>query len=603
MNEQRALRTVPPASIPNFRALFAEAACADYALPAWPSKTSPSHASLWTGAYGDVNGVAANWQPRLPRGEHAITEGISGYSPAALRAEPIWVTAVRAGRRVFAHHPTQALGPLDDPDALVVNGYDASHGEDLAITPASSPPRPARGWRGLESLGSTVAPKEIAWAAGGDSVFGLLHGKGRYEAVLAARSRDVAKGVRARVVPAERGPVAGRELARHFSAPLALDVPGGRAWLRVRLFALAEDGTDFLIFQPALAVVGSNQPAEALAYGEAIGGWVGNGAQDLLASGGLGPTLAQGGDGEAERRYLESLELVTRQFMRGSEWGWARDPDLMVDYFPLADEVDHMWYGYVAPGLPERNGALARAVAPLRARAWELVDLRLAQLRRLAAQGSRTLLVVSGDHGMRPTWRAFRPNAALRDAGFLVLDDSGRVDPRRTRAYSPDGLYITVNTTDWLGGIVPADSVVAVVEAAERAIRKVRGADGDPVVTETWRVTGDDSLGRGGLVGGQLYYETAAGYVWSRDARGEPAGPARSGADHGFPSVAPDMHTILCAAADSIPPHRIGPARTIDAAPTVSAWLGMPPPRDARGRSLLDRMLDARTRIPDRRAP
>jgi hypothetical protein len=275
----------------------------------------------------------------------------------------------------------------------------------------------------------------------------------------------------------------------------------------------------------------------------------------------------------------------------------------MVDYFPLADEVDHMWYGYVAPDLPERNDALARAVAPLRARAWELVDLRLAQLRRLAAQGSRTLLVVSGDHGMRPTWRAFRPNAALRDAGLLGLDDSGRVDPRRTRAYSPDGLYITVNTTDWLGGIVPADSVAAVVEAAERAIRKVRGADGEPVVTETWRVTGADSLGRGGPVGGQLYYGTAAGYVWSREARGEPAGPARSGADHGFPSVAPDMHTILCAAADSIPAHRIGPARTIDAAPTVSAWLGMPPPRDARGRSLLDRMLDARTRIPDRRAP
>ena len=603
MNEQRALGTVPAASIPVLRALFAQAACADYALPAWPSKTSPSHASLWTGAYGDVNGIAANWQPRLPRREHAITEGISGYSPAALRAEPIWVTAVRAGRRVFAHHPTQALGPLHDPGAVVLNGYDTSHGEDLAITPASAPPRPPQGWRGLNALGSTVAPKEIAWTAGGDSVFALLYGKGRYEAVLAALSRDVARGVTARLAPAERAPVAGRELARHFSEPLALDAAGGRAWLRVRLFALAADGSDFLIFQPALAIVGSNHPAEALAYGEAIGGWVGNGAQDLLADGDLGRTLPDGGDGEAERRYLESLELVTRQFMRGSEWGWGRDPDLMVDYFPLADEVDHMWYGFLAPGLPERDEALARALAPLRARAWELIDQRLAHLSGLAAKGGHTLLLVSGDHGMRPTWRAFRPNAALRDAGLLALDDSARVDPHRTRAYSPDGLYITVNTTDWLDGIVPADSVAAVVEAAERAIRAVRGSDGQPVVTETWRVTGADSLGRGGPAGGQLYYETAAGYVWSRDARGEAAGPARSGADHGFPSTSPDMHTILCAAADSIPPHRIGPARTIDAAPTVSAWLGIPPPHDARGRSLLEQMLDPRTRIPNRRAP
>ena len=238
-------------------------------------------------------------------------------------------------------------------------------------------------------------------------------------------------------------------------------------------------------------------------------------------------------------------------------------------------------------------------MAPLRARAWELIDLRLAHLRRLAAGSDRTLLLVSGDHGMRATWRAFRPNAALYRAGLLALDDSGRVDPRRTRAYSPDGLYISVNTTDWLGGTVPADSVAAVVASAERAIRAVRGADGEPVVTETWRVTGEDSLGRGGPVGGHLYYETAAGYVWSRDAQGEPAGAARTGADHGFPSIAPDMHTVLCAAGDAIPAHRIGPARTIDAAPTVSAWLGMPPPRDARGTSLLNKML-APARTSDR---
>lgn len=587
LNEVRAIGTIPAASIPNLRALFDESACADHAVPAWPSKTSPSHASLWTGAYGDVSGVVANWQPRLPRGEHAITEGMSGYSPAALRAEPIWVTAARAGRRVVAHHPTQALGPLDDPDAIVLNGYDGTHAEDLAITEQSAPPRPAAGWRGLETLGSTVAPLEIAWAAGGDSAFALLYGKGRYEEVRVALSRDAAKGVRARAVPAERGPVAGRPLARHFSEPLGLDVPGGRAWLRIRVFALAPDASSFLIFQPALAVVGSNHPARAVEYGEAIGGWVGNGAQDLLAGGGFGPTLPQGGDGEAERRYLESLELVTRQFMRGSEWGWARDPDLMLDYFPVPDEADHLWYGYVEGAAARRDTALAAAIAPFRARAWELVDLRLAGLHALAARGAGTTLFVSGDHGMRPTWREFRPNTALREAGLLALDDSGRVDASRTRAYSPDGLYITVNTTDWRSGIVPPDSVAAVVAAAERAIRAVRGEDGELVVTGTWRVSGTDSLGRGGPAGGQLYYETGPGYVWKREATGAPAAAARIGADHGFPSISPDMFTVFCAAGDSMVPQRFGPARTIDVAPTVAAWLRMPAPRDARGRDVL----------------
>lgn len=223
----------------------------------------------------------------------------------------------------------------------------------------------------------------------------------------------------------------------------------------------------------------------------------------------------------------------------------------------------------------------------MRERAWRLADRRLSALERFVEGDSGAALFVTGDHGMRPTWRAFRPNVALARAGLLALDDSGRVDIARTRAYSPDGLYIMVNTTDWRGGIVSPDSVEAVVAAAEAAILAVRGEEGAPVVTRTWRVLGSDSLGRGGPVGGQLYYETAPGYVWRRDLTGVAAGPARIGADHGYPSISPDMYTVLCASGPAISPGRIGPARTIDAAPTVSAWLGIAAPRDSRGRSLL----------------
>jgi len=278
--------------------------------------------------------------------------------------------------------------------------------------------------------------------------------------------------------------------------------------------------------------------------------------------------------------------------MGGASLSWARNPDLMLDYFPMADEADHMWFGYVAPESPEYRAELASAIQAVRVRAWELVDRRLAGLRRLVDSDSGSVLLVSGDHGMRPTWRTFRPNVALAAAGLLTADDSGRVDPRRTRAYSPDGLYIMVNTTDWKDGIVPRDSVDVVIAAAERAIRAVRGADGAPAVTRTWRVRGTDSLGRGGPVGGELYYETRDGHAWTRALNGPAAGPGRIGADHGFPSVSPDMTTVLCAAGAAIPSRRIGPVRTIDAAPTVSDWLHIPAPRDARGRSLLGRLIE-----------
>lgn len=609
LSERRALETLPPEAIPALRALFRDGACAEYAVPAWPSKTASSHASLWTGAYGDVNGISANWQPPLPRDRHRITEGISGYGAAALRAEPIWVTAALAGRRVVGHHPTQAPGvpgyvaensrgagdahddaraaaerALRDPGAIVLNGYNRLHGRDLAITERTSPPRPAIGWRSLDRLGAMISPKEIAWTVGSDSMFALIFGRATYTSVFLSPDRDAAHGVVAHLAPLERGSPRAHPLARHFSEALPRDVDGGRIHLRIRVFALAPDASRFLIFQPAPSVVESNHAAEGRAYADAIGGWVGNGAQDLLLDGAFGPTLQEGGDGTAELRYLESLELVTRQFMRGSEWAWAKRPDLMLDYFPLADEVDHMWYGLTARESPAYRESLAAAIGAIRARAWELVDLRLAGLRRLVASDSTAALFVSGDHGMRPTWRIFRPNVALARAGLVATDDSGRVIASRTSAYAPDGLYVSVNTVDWLDGVVPPDSVAGVLSRADSALRAVVGADGRPVVTRTWLVPAPDSLGRGGLAGGQLYYETAPGYVWSRAMAGAAVDAARASADHGFPSISPDMYTAFCALAPRLSSRRLPPVRTIDVAPTVSAWLAIPAPRHARGR-------------------
>ena len=64
----------------------------------------------------------------------------------------------------------------------------------------------------------------------------------------------------------------------------------------------------------------------------------------------------------------------------------------------------------------------------------------------------------------------------------------------------------------------------------------------------------------------------------------------RPGGAHGYPSVRRDMQTVLCAAGPAFAPRRLPTARTIDVAPTVAEWLGMPAPANAVGRSLLDAM-------------
>ncbi|HEY8468186.1 MAG TPA: alkaline phosphatase family protein, partial [Longimicrobiales bacterium] len=54
LNEARVRESLPRDAVPNFLALFEGGACVAHAVSAFPSVTAPSHAVLWTGAYGDV---------------------------------------------------------------------------------------------------------------------------------------------------------------------------------------------------------------------------------------------------------------------------------------------------------------------------------------------------------------------------------------------------------------------------------------------------------------------------------------------------------------------------------------------------------------------
>lgn len=613
LNERRALETIPAAAIPALRGLFDNGACAASARPAFPSVTAPGHAALWTGTYGNVNGIAANSMPRLPRRNHALTSQVSGYFVDNLRAEPIWITAARRGLRATGHHGTQAPGApgypsVDGDDAamiakraeatqvlgqrhvFVMNGYNVMLAPTLVLTEADAVPGPARGWANLDRLASPVPPLEIAWLAGSDSLFALLHGGARYDRVLLSTHRDVGRGTVAHAAPDDTTAFApGRTLARHFADAVFLETADGVAPLTGRLFEISPDGQRFLLLVPEMRVVQGNHADEVTAYQRAIGGWFGNGALSAYRAGRLGATIARGGDGRAEIRYVESLELLARQFMRGGAWMWnTRHPQLHLDYLPLIDEVDHEWFGIVDTTTARYNAALAARVQPYRVRAWQLADQVLASLQSLVAGDRNASLVVSGDHGMRSYWMGFRPNVVLKDAGLLVLDSAGRVDLSRTRAYSPSGYYIMLNRVAWQQGIVSPADERATLDAVERAMLAARSPDGAPLVVQTWRAdaAGADTLGIGGPTGGDLYYDVAPGYFWNAGVSGAVTSPLPGPiAGHGFPSPSPEMHTVLCLWGDAVAARRIGPTRNADAALVVADWLGMPHPPQATGTS------------------
>jgi hypothetical protein len=638
LSERTIRETLDATAAPTLHGMFDGAACALGVRPAMPSVTAAGHAAIWTGAFGDVSGISANNQPRLPYDSHDLLDLESGFSAGASRAEPIWISAGLAGLRVAGHHVTQApqepgYRPLragsdephldvlrararainSSPQLAIVNGYDVSVAPHRALTETTHPLRPARGWTGVEWLPPSPPPLEMAFAIGEDSVFALVYGDSdarppRYtRMVVTVGRRDGSRALLQEVVGRPNAPVRAVELrptpadtawprrdalARHFSLPLVARHEGSEYPVSFRLFALAGDGSTYLLYHPSVQAIAGNRSGLGRDYllGTS-GGWIDNAATTLYGNGSFGQRYDQGGDGTAEARWLETAQLMTRQSIAGSEWMWRNHtPDLQVDYFALGDNTDHRFFGWIDRASPSWNDAHSPRFQEVRRRAWALVDMRVAALADLAASRGGALFV-TGDHGMRAVWRAFRPNALLRDAGLLAADTAGRIDLSASRAVSPNGYWIAVNRASRRGGIVAESDVPAVIAAAERALRDARGPDGQPIITRIFRASEHDTLGIGGPVGGDIYFETAPGYSWSSSARGTPSGNATPFAGHGYPSVASDMQTAFCAISPTIAARRIGPMRLIDVAPTVSEWLGIAPPATSQGRSVLGPLL------------
>ena len=648
LNEAAIRAWMTPEEVPALFRLLDQGVCAAHAESHFPSVTAASHAVIWTGAAGDVHGVTANSLPRLPRDAHTVLETTNGFHYSTLSAEPIWITAGKAGVPVAGHHVTQGPGVpgypavagertavqqarraesariLERTDVNVLNGYNrivegqrVVTGADVTwVEPAEAP------WANLEGLGSVLPPLPFYRdlpeggrlhgvmvalpAEGSDAVAdagagtdaesaaatgeaGAAAEPATYNAMLLGMQRDADRAVMARAVPVESTPP-GRErpLARHFADALEVEVEGGRIHVQPRLFEVSPDGRDFLLYQPPLQVVEGNREDLTLAYDREGGGWTGNAGNAVYLRGGFGPRLTEGGDGTAEARFLETAEHLLLRFSQGSRWLWNTwEPRLLLDYFPLADEIDHRLIGFLDPNSPGYTPEMAERVVAFRTRTWQMVDRWLATLEELALEADAALFV-TGDHGMRGNWRLFLPNLALQQAGLLVLDAAGEVDLSRTRAVSTHGYWVTVNRTAFRGGIVPPEEEAEVRAAVVAALEGVRTPEGNRVVTRTFTPEQYPDLGLGGPAGGDVYWGTAPGFRSSGAIRGEGViADSWIGGDHGFPPDEPDMYTVFCALGGGFESGRIPPVRTTVVASTVAEYLGMPAPADAVGTSVL----------------
>lgn len=575
--------------LPNLAKLIAGGAFADDVRPGFPSKTAPGFASLMTGAPPRVTGISGNRVPREPRAEYTILDSMAGFSAAPLLAEPIWAAARRAGKKVVISH-IPSFAAENSEGTVRLYGYDTITGRDGIVTPRLSKPQPAASW---DKLPASDAPAlEISFAVAASKFFGLLVDDPAdeqigYDTLLLTRSRN-AEDIEVKIKSAAAG--ATGEL--FWSGPVEVKTTGERsASVYFRLFELRGDGSDFFLYftRPARAMV---TPEDALqGAGDTVRSFIGNGASILYQQGSFGRTIPSGGSGGAEARYLETVTFAQHQLMETNRWALAHLPwDLFFAYTPFPDESEHLWRGYLDPGLSTYREEVADRLRPFLEQVYKTSDDHLGLF--LADRPADTIVAVISDHGMQGANKRFAINRLLQQKGLLAIDAQGRIDLSKTKVLYPsiNNGYLLINSIDRKNGIVAAEQRKELARQLGELLSEVRDSD-QPVVKNVYdaEIHGAE-MGMGGPSGGDIYIELAPGYDFDPRTTPEPViTQVEPYGSHGASPEQSSMRTLMLFQGPGIAAgRRLQNVRIIDFAPTISGLLGFPAPKNSSGRVLHD---------------
>jgi predicted AlkP superfamily phosphohydrolase/phosphomutase len=549
-------RLIAKGKAPAFAALAREGAQADAMISVIPSLTAVAHASLWTGAFPRAHGATDNYMPRTPPAGHTLLERQSGYLSTVLRAEPIWDTAARQGKRVLVPQASSGF-PFTNRYPALTRMFDIYANELLASSVVTG------------SLGGTGLAFSIA-----ETTASLTRKDGE-ALMLTVGSTSVSLS-----------PGSGA-----LSPPMPVRVNGVEGLVRICLLEYDQaTGRVLAVRGDVVRLMASDEPSRDGLLAEA-GVTLGEVASGQYQSGRYGPTLADGGDGSAER-HLVTTTLANQQYFDGTLRYAARQPwDLLVLYVPTLDIAGHALAGMLDPDTPGHDPILAEKIWPYYEEMFARgADAYVAAIRRLAPDAA---LVIGADHGVEGNRRMWYPNAVLREAGLLVETANGAADLSRTRAIflHGHGGGVYVNSTRYKSGIVPESQRAEVKRLARNALLAARDPETDtPLVRAVVDTDLDgEALGIGGEVAADLYPDPTPGYMAGAFTGQRIVGPPRAmgwGAHGPFPTRR-RLHGIFYAAGPGVRAGaRPGIVRQVDAAPTVARLLGIDPPLNSVGRAL-----------------
>lgn len=230
-------------------------------------------------------------------------------------------------------------------------------------------------------------------------------------------------------------------------------------------------------------------------------------------------------------------------------------PDLMLLHYNELDKKQHQ----LGPAVPEVWASLERLDGCLGQvlSAYEAAGLK-----------DRLTVCVVSDHGFERVDRMFKPNAVLRDAGLLTVDnDTKKVMTWRAKVWASGGS----------GALILADpSDAEAARLARAALGKYAGAP-DAAIAEF--IGAPDVRKLGSNVKAAFMFDAGKGWMVSRSARGEPVEPAPIHGMHGQRPERAELGAAFVICGRGVQGGPVLPlVRMIDVAPTLASLAGVPMP-------------------------
>ena len=590
--------------LPAGKRLLKEGAFAAQCLPTFPTLTTTNWATIATGAWPGTHGIT-DFNPHRPGDE--IGASLQGFDARDVTAEFVWEAAVRAGLDSIVVNWPGAWPPRESP--VVSGGGDAvGRGPAGEATPGLLT---IVGGAGIElnewRIGLPGMERRVALAA--EQRFSTRPDPGATRVTLPATGetfdlrltfRDayakMAQGVTmvCRVVERSGGhavrfvlsgaagaalaELAAGEWSERLELPFSIDGETVHGIFRLKLQELDPSvGTFRLYVTDICRRTWLEQPAGACG--------------DTSGFAGL-PTPGVGWDSLG----LGCIDIDTFVELTGMATAWLADVcaallsqhpwRLFCVHLHAIDSFYHLCSAKLDerltpdPDERRRYGAAERAI-------YRQLDDAIGRIREAAGEPALTVLV--SDHGAKPAGERVPLQSILADAGLLALDDSGAgeagIDWGKTLAAPQGSCYVRVNLAGREPrGIVPAVGLEDVRRRAMQAMLDYRDeATGQCPFSLVVPAEEAVELGLYGDGVGDVVYAVHEQFA---DEHGQILPQATR--DEG----AWGMRSLCLFSGAGIRPGSVidTPFSLIDVAPTVCDAVGVPPPLQADGRSLMQRL-------------